>query len=88
MTTDWRLTNQEDYLQSVRLYFRKYSKWSESWDHDHCVFCFSKFVVEDIPDVLHEGYSTEDQYHWICINCFVDFKEKFQWEVVHDSDES
>ena len=82
MTTDWRLTNQEEYLQGATLYFRNYTKMSEAWDHDHCAFCYSKFMVEDLPDVLHKGYCTEDQYHWICRNCFEDFKDKFQWEVV------
>ena len=87
MNSDWRLTNQMEYLQGVKLYWREYSRWSESWDHDYCVFCFSKFMVQDLPDVLHEGYSTEEQYHWICKGCFEDFKEQFQWDVVVDRDE-
>ena len=50
-------------------------------DHDHCEFCWAKFMVEDYPDVLHEGYSTLDEYRWVCKGCFEDFKESFQWRV-------
>jgi predicted Fe-S protein YdhL (DUF1289 family) len=38
-------------------------------------------MVEDHPGVLHEGYSTEDAYRWICQGCFSDFRERFQWAV-------
>jgi hypothetical protein len=31
----------------------------ESWDDDHCEFCWDKFMEEDYRDVLHEGYATE-----------------------------
>ena len=80
-TNDWRLTDQEQYLKGVTLYWREYTRWSESWDHDHCEFCWAKFMVEDYPDVLHEGYTTEDQYRWICKKCFEDFKNMFEWKI-------
>jgi hypothetical protein len=81
---DWRLTGQEKYLQGVELCYRKYRRYpaNPDWDHDHCEFCWAKFMVEDYPDVLHEGYCTLDEYRWICPNCFDDFREKFQWQVV------
>jgi hypothetical protein len=79
---DWRLMGQEKYLQGVKLYWRQYTRHSETWDHDHCSFCGAKFMVEDYPDVLHVGYATDDQYHWVCEDCFEDFKDRFQWEVV------
>jgi len=41
-------------------------------------------MVEDYPDVLHEGYTTLDEYRWICDACFQDFQEMFGW-VVNDS---
>jgi len=81
---DWRLTGQESYLKDVALIKRAYRRYPKSpdWDHDHCEFCFAKFMVEDYPDVLHEGYSTEDEYYWICEECFQDFREYFGWKVV------
>jgi hypothetical protein len=78
---DWRLTGQEKYLKGVTLYWKKYSQYSESWDHDHCAFCWAEFAVDDYPDVLHEGYSTKDDYYWICKNCFEDFKDMFDWKL-------
>jgi hypothetical protein len=78
---DWRLTNQERYLQGVALYRRRYVKPRPEWDHDHCSFCWAKFMEEDRPGVLHEGYVTENNYHWICEKCFNDFAERFKWIV-------
>jgi hypothetical protein len=86
--TDWRLTNQEKYLMGVTLVRRQYRRYPKNpeWDHDHCEFCGATFMVEDAGDVLHEGYSTLDDYRWICDQCFQDFKERFVWRVVEDSD--
>jgi hypothetical protein len=38
-------------------------------------------MVEDYPETQHEGYSTLDEYRWIC-DRFNDFREMFQWRVV------
>ena len=78
---------QESYLFGVKLYWRKYKPYGETWDHDHCSFCSEKLMDVDEPDVLRYGYSTEDQYHWICENCFEDFKERFCWDVVISKDD-
>ncbi|MDQ0878906.1 thiamine monophosphate kinase [Paenibacillus sp. V4I3] len=72
---DWRLMGQEDYLLGATLFWQEYKPYSSSWDHDHCVFCFGKFKDGD------KGYSTADKNHWICLECFDDFKGKFQWQV-------
>ena len=78
---DWRLKGQEKYLKGVTLYLKQYYKHSETWDHDHCEFCWAKFSFERFPDALDEGYATKDNYHWICKRCFGDFKDIFQWIV-------
>jgi hypothetical protein len=80
---DWRLRNQEGYLQGVSLYRREYKPASDQNDHDHCEFCFAKFMQTDAPDVLHEGYCTQDRYRWICLTCFDDFHDKFAWKVAN-----
>jgi len=36
-------------------------------------------MVNSAPDVLTEGYSTEDGYRWICKTCFADFRDRFGW---------
>ena len=82
MSDDWRLTNQETYLKGVTLYKRRYARYSDEWDHDHCAFCRAKFAEKDVlPEALHEGYTTRDGYHWICESCYRDFNSMFHWTV-------
>ncbi len=81
--TDWRLQGQQQYLQGAALVRSPYRRYQHNpnWDHDHCEFCGAKFMAEDVPDTLREGYCTEDEYRWICESCFVDFKDRFAWTV-------
>ena len=81
---DWRLTGQEKYLTGVSLSRKAYKKPSDAWDHDHCEFCSAKF--SQMENDLHEGYATEDEYHWICEACYNDFKDRFQWKVKDNED--
>ena len=78
--TDWRLQGQERFLKGVSLARQTYRKHREGWDHDHCEFCAAKF--SESRNDLNVGYATTDCYHWICDNCYEDFKEIFQWTVV------
>ena len=78
---DCRLTNQEDYLMNVKLWFKQYKKHSERWEHEHCEFCWATFCEQ--PECLHHGHCTEDEKHWICEKCFNDFKDMFKWQVVN-----
>ncbi len=78
---DWRLQGQENYLTGVELkYVNPYKQFSETWDHDHCDFCWETFSIYEGDS--HEGYATLDEKAWVCLPCFEDFKEMFQWEVV------
>ena len=78
---DWRYMGQEKYLKSATLGFAKYVCLSENWNHEHCEFCMERFS-ENNGD-LNEGYYTlDDKKHWICKECFNDFKEMFEWTVV------
>jgi hypothetical protein len=78
-STDWRLWGQERYLQGKVLQYKAYTAPRPSWDHDHCDFCGAKFMELQAEDILNEGYTTEDEYYWICEGCFEDFRELFQW---------
>jgi hypothetical protein len=77
--SDWRLQGQETYLKGLRLIKSQYTAPSLEWDHDHCEFCGQKF--SDLFGDLPSGYCTDDRYHWICDNCYTDFKEMFEWTV-------
>jgi hypothetical protein len=81
---DWRLQGQETYLKCLPLWWQRYTRYSESWEHDHCEFCWAKFMEADVPDVLHEGYTTEDHDRWICEECFEDFNDLFEWKVMRE----
>jgi hypothetical protein len=82
----WRIDN-ASFLKGVRFQFRRYIRWSESWDHDHCAACWAKFAVFEGPDIHHEGYATCEGYprgacyEWICQPCFVDLRDDMQWTV-------
>ncbi|MDR1276542.1 MAG: hypothetical protein LBL72_09225 [Candidatus Accumulibacter sp.] len=77
---DWRLQGQEKYLQNAILERKRYQRYSQSWDHDHCEFCWKKFSLE-VPGALQAGYATTDNVRWICDACFEDFKSRFNWTV-------
>ncbi len=81
---DWRLAGQEKYLKGVEICrhpYRQYPK-NPAWDHDHCSFCWAEFCLTGCKEALREGWSTLDEYNWICDPCFADFKELFEWRVV------
>jgi len=77
---DWRLHGQERYLAGAILVPKKYADRSTKEDHDHCEFCWAKFS-DAIPGSLTDGYTTVDEYRWICDNCNNDFKEQFKWKL-------
>jgi len=82
---DWRLQGQENFLQNVHLVKKKYKKFRNDWDHDHCEFCGEKF--SEHKSDLNKGYATNDNYHWICSNCYNDFKAIFNWKITSNENE-
>ena len=44
--------------------------------HEHCDLCYEK-AMTDISGIF---YCTEDMKHWICEECFANFKEQFNWQ--------
>ena len=86
MTEDWRLQGQGSYLTGVVLARRPWRQTRPHWDHDHCEFCWATFGGAELGDVLREGWTTRDKYHWICDGCFGDFKDAFGWQVESASD--
>jgi hypothetical protein len=80
----WRIDSASR-LKGQRLQLCRYTKWSESWDHDHCAACFAKFAEYEGRDIQHEGYATcEDyvkgaRYEWVCRRCFEELREEMHW---------
>ena len=81
-TDDGRLAGQERFLTGAVLHWSEWHKPRPEWDHDHCAFCWAKFMEESLPEVLHAGYTTGDSYHWVCPKCFEDFRVQFGWRLV------
>jgi hypothetical protein len=78
---DWRLLGQEDFLTGRQLRWLDWRPYREGWEHDHCSFCQREFAVpgSDHAD-FSAGYVTaDDNYYWICADCFRDFSERFAW---------
>ena len=74
---DWRLQGQEQYLRGALLHWSTYHPRTVGNDHDHCEFCFVKFMEAAYAGTMQEGYTTDDGHRWICRQCFNDFKERF-----------
>jgi len=75
---DWRLQGQERFLMRAAFARKRYTKHRDDWDHDHCEFCGRKFSQRQGD--LNCGYVTADGRHWVCDNCFEDFRQRFHWE--------
>ena len=83
---------QERYLAGAIFVRKPYRAWNETWDHDHCAFCTRKLSrspgvrLLQTLDTLTTGYAAlgrgpngEDDYHWVCDDCFADFRQRFGW---------
>ena len=81
---DWRLRGQEEYLQNEKFQYKQFVSPPTGSLHTHCEFCWHKFMEhsEGVKDCSKEGYCSFDGKYWICEECFQDFKEKFQWNLV------
>lgn len=80
----WRIENARR-LAGLTLHLRRYTRWSEEWDHDHCAACWATFAEFDGPDILDEGYVTGPDYpkgagyEWVCPKCFSDLAGRLGW---------
>lgn len=78
--TDWRIDNAK-HTRGAFLQLKKYTRYSETWEHDYCEACWAKFMESPAPNVLTEGYATEDNYRWICPACFSELKDAMEWKL-------
>jgi hypothetical protein len=81
----------------VRKHYRAKSPTSEHEHCEFCWAKFMdpefsdehKRFIEENPDVQTTGYGVQasgpdgqDDYRWICEDCFRDFREQFRWKVI------
>lgn len=69
-------------LVDAKLKWRAWKMPKPTWDHDHCEFCWAKFMEPGNPDTLPEGYWVEAQDAWICKECFEKRRGDHHWVVV------
>jgi len=84
---DWRLLNAKR-LRGQKFRWKRYTKPSPDWDHDHCSGCWAKFGEIEGPEILHEGYGVTEgyekgaDYEWVCQSCFDALKDQLHWSVI------
>ena len=84
---DWRIDLVEN-LRGEKLQWKKYRRYSENWDHDHCGACGAKFAEIPGYKILNEGYATTDaypmgaEYEWVCKTCFDDLHDELEWTAI------
>ncbi len=78
---DWR----EELLNTVEsthgcCFVKTEFKSSKDNDHEHCSICFEK--ISDIESGQFEkvGFYCKETNDWLCLSCFKDFKERFEWK--------
>lgn len=88
----WGQGGQEEiFPPGTELELKSYRAPRSGWDHDHCIFCWAKFMdptlsdesrraIMDDPEILTAGYTVEPGGgDWVCPNCFDEFAARFAW---------
>jgi hypothetical protein len=52
---DWRRRGQEQYLRNVRLTLKRYQALTAQWEHEHCEFCWHKFLDPQYSDAHRQA---------------------------------
>ena len=52
---DWRRMGQESYLAGLAFTWRSYQTYTGNWEHDHCEFCWKKFLDPGYSDWMREA---------------------------------
>lgn len=81
-TSDWRRRNPQAFLHGLAFRLIPWCSDEPAWDHDHGEFCFAKLAPEGPPSAAHTGYASLDLKVWVCEDCFPDFVEEFEWQVI------
>lgn len=94
---DWRRSS-PGVARGAHFHWNQYLAPKPAWDHDHCLFCWAKFVPEeeksqhltggDEHTIYSSGYATVEAEGsgsgWVCRPCFEDFADELGL-VVEDS---
>jgi hypothetical protein len=84
---DGGLDDYDRQFEGARLLRKLYYRWSEEWDHDHCVYCSATLSLDE-PGALTEGYAVQgdlqfgDDYNWICVPCLEARRGLVHYEII------
>lgn len=77
-TPEWR-ASLVDFFKEYRGWtftLKSYWRWSETWDHDHCICCGTAIAEPGLrEDAISRAYGVSDQhprgadYEWLCPSC-------------------
>lgn len=95
---DWRRSS-PGAAERTRFRWARYVAPKPEWDHDHCLFCWAKFVprseqgkdrlARDQHTIYFEGYATIEPsgsgFEWVCRPCFEDFADELGFVVIGDA---
>ncbi|HET9802681.1 MAG TPA: hypothetical protein VFP96_05555, partial [Candidatus Acidoferrum sp.] len=59
-----------------------YKSQNQTWEHEHCVGCWAKFMENGPTEALLAGYVTVDGDNWICPNCFDELHDEMDWTLI------
>ena len=68
----------QGFMIGKTLYRRNFLPVPES-DHEHCTMCGAKFSADSAD--LQTGFADADNVHWICTECFEEYKNEYGWTV-------
>ncbi len=72
-----------DFLRGVTFFPAHYRRPNSDWYPDQCQVCGSKFG--NGPHDLRQGYASDAGPWWICVGCFEQLRDRFQWTVAERS---
>lgn len=81
-TNELWLQEKEKYLKNARLQWADYKMPKPTWDHDHCEFCWEKFMEGGQGGTKASGYRLESEDVWVCKECFHKYQSRYNWTSV------
>ena len=82
---DWRILAYKGFMDGQKFEKLDFVS-SDKNDHEHCEFCYAKITdLENLSEKVEKsGYVYKDleknRSHWLCQECFNDFKERFNFK--------
>lgn len=60
---DWRRRGQEQYLTGAQLTWKHYRSLTAEWEHEHCEFCWHKFLDPSYSPAHRQALEKEPDKH-------------------------